>query len=101
HAEHWRSLLGNDAKKLPRPSLHRALLRFLARMFGSVFVLALMQRAESDTPYNEILKCHAKWLQMRLFTRKLSAVLPRADERRWPAIFGPLSSELTTASFPT
>lgn len=51
HAEHWRSLLGNDAKKLPRPSLHRALLRFLARMFGSVFVLALMQRAESDTPY--------------------------------------------------
>lgn len=51
HAEHWRSLLGEHAATRQRPSLHRALLRTLARMFGSVFVLALMQRAESHTPY--------------------------------------------------
>src|SRR5699024_12529521 len=51
HAIQWRNLLGEHAPNLPRPSLHRALLRFLARTFGSVFVLALMQRAESHTPY--------------------------------------------------
>ena len=52
HEEHWRSLLGEEnTRRLPRPSLHRVLLRWLARIFGSVFVLALVQRAESDTPY--------------------------------------------------
>src|SRR5699024_1200387 len=51
HANHWRNLLGDHAQNLPRPSLQRALLRLLARMFGSVFVLALMQRAESHTRY--------------------------------------------------
>lgn len=51
HAQHWRDLLGEHAEVRRRPSLHRALLRFLARIFGSVFVLALMQRAESNTPY--------------------------------------------------
>lgn len=51
HADHWRNLLGEHAETRRRPSLHRALLRFLARMFGSVFVLALMQRSESNTPY--------------------------------------------------
>jgi VIT1/CCC1 family predicted Fe2+/Mn2+ transporter len=53
HAQHWRDLLGEHANERRRPSLHRALLRALARMFGSVFVLALMQRAESNTPYKE------------------------------------------------
>lgn len=53
HAQHWRELLGEHAKVRRRPSLHRALLRALARMFGSVFVLALMQRAESNTPYKQ------------------------------------------------
>lgn len=51
HAQHWRVLLGEHAETRRRPSLHRALLRALARMFGSVFVLALMQRSESNTPY--------------------------------------------------
>lgn len=51
HAQHWRDLLGDDAEVRTRPSLHRALLRLLARLFGSVFVLALMQRAEFNTPY--------------------------------------------------
>lgn len=51
HAQHWRELLGEHAQIRRRPSLHRALLRLLARLFGSVFVLALMQRAESNTPY--------------------------------------------------
>ena len=53
HEQHWRALLGEHAENPPRPSLHRVLLRWLARIFGSVFVLALAQRAESDTPYAE------------------------------------------------
>ncbi|MDI3331351.1 MAG: VIT1/CCC1 transporter family protein [Micrococcus sp.] len=51
HEEHWRTLLGRHAQNPPRPSAHRVLLRWLARVFGSVFVLALAQRAESDSPY--------------------------------------------------
>lgn len=51
HEQHWRILLGEHAENPPRPSFRRVLLRWLARIFGSVFVLALAQRAESDTPY--------------------------------------------------
>ena len=51
HEQHWRTLLGEHAENPPRPSFRRVLLRWLARIFGSVFVLALAQRAESDTPY--------------------------------------------------
>lgn len=51
HAQHWRDLLGEHANIRRHPSLHRGLLRLLARLFGSVFVLALMQRAESNSPY--------------------------------------------------
>ena len=51
HENHWRTLLGEHAEPTPRPSPYRTLLRGLALIFGSVFVLALAQRAESDTPY--------------------------------------------------
>lgn len=51
HEEHWRNLLGEHAGKAASPSLRRTMLRFLARHFGSVFVLALAQRAEGDSPY--------------------------------------------------
>lgn len=51
HEQHWRQLLGEHAEKLPSPSLHRRMLAGLARLFGSVFVLALAQRAERDSPY--------------------------------------------------
>lgn len=51
HEEHWRDLLGENATKTTAPSLRRTMLRFLARHFGSVFVLALAQRAEGNSPY--------------------------------------------------
>jgi vacuolar iron transporter family protein len=51
HENHWRTLLGDHAHNPPPPSAHRMLLRWLAQLFGSVFVLALAQRAESDSPY--------------------------------------------------
>jgi vacuolar iron transporter family protein len=51
HEEHWLRLLGEHAGK-PRPASFRSqLLGFLARHFGSVFVLALAQRAEGRSPY--------------------------------------------------
>ncbi|MCJ1681852.1 MULTISPECIES: VIT1/CCC1 transporter family protein [unclassified Rathayibacter] len=51
HEEHWRELLGPAAEPQPRPDLRTRLLGFLTRQFGSVFVLALIQRAEARSPY--------------------------------------------------
>ena len=53
HQEHWRHLLGEHADNLPAPSVHRVLLGWMARIFGSVFVLALAQRAEAESPYED------------------------------------------------
>ena len=51
HEEHWRQLLGDDAARPPRASFRNRMLGLLARRFGSVFVLALAQRAEGRSPY--------------------------------------------------
>ncbi|XKG44275.1 VIT1/CCC1 transporter family protein [Arthrobacter luteolus] len=53
HEEHWRRLLGPEADKPMRPSFRNRLLGLLARRFGSVFVLALAQRAEGRSPYSD------------------------------------------------
>ena len=51
HEAHWLDLLGDAAEPPPRSSLRTRLLVFLARYFGTVFGLALMQRAEGRSPY--------------------------------------------------
>ena len=51
HASHWEALLGEDVGRPVRSSLRTRMLVALARRFGSVFVLALVQQAESRTPY--------------------------------------------------
>lgn len=51
HAAHWRQLLGDRVATMPRGGLRTRVLAFLARHFGSVFVLALAQRAEGRSPY--------------------------------------------------
>lgn len=51
HAQHWIDLLGSRAQPEPRPGFGTRTLGFFARRFGSVFVLALMQRAEGRSPY--------------------------------------------------
>ncbi len=51
HEQHWLDLLGDDAGRPARPSFRNQVLGFLARRFGSVFVLALAQRAEGRSPY--------------------------------------------------
>ncbi|WP_237208676.1 VIT1/CCC1 transporter family protein [Rothia nasimurium] len=53
HQNHWRTLLGEHASPEPRPALSARFLELLAKNFGSVFVLALAQRAEGRSPYAE------------------------------------------------
>jgi vacuolar iron transporter family protein len=52
HEAHWLNLLGDRAGRPRRPDLQTRALGFLARRFGSVFVLALAQRAEGRSPYD-------------------------------------------------
>jgi vacuolar iron transporter family protein len=52
HAAHWERLLGERGAGRRRPSVRSALLAALARRFGSVFVLALVQGEESRSPYD-------------------------------------------------
>ena len=51
HEEHWLELLGDRAGKPLRGGWRSRVLGFLARRFGSVFTLALAQRAESRSSY--------------------------------------------------
>ncbi|WP_179390463.1 VIT1/CCC1 transporter family protein [Psychromicrobium silvestre] len=51
HENHWLQLLGEYAGQPRRASLNNRVLGFLARHFGSVFVLALAQRSEARSPY--------------------------------------------------
>lgn len=53
HAAHWEALLGGRAVRPGRASTRGRLLALLARRFGSVFILALAQRAESRSPYRD------------------------------------------------
>ncbi|KAA9394690.1 rubrerythrin family protein [Kocuria coralli] len=53
HSQYWEDKLGPHTRPSPRPSLGSRLLIFLAEHFGSVFVLALIQRAESRSPYDK------------------------------------------------
>ncbi len=52
HAAHWAALLGADIGPPRRADLRMRMLSWLAVHFGSVFVLALAQRAETRSPYD-------------------------------------------------
>ncbi|MGA1827676.1 VIT1/CCC1 transporter family protein [Microbacterium sp.] len=51
HEAHWLNLLGGEPVRLPRPNGGTVLLGWMARRFGSIFVLALAQNAEARSPY--------------------------------------------------
>lgn len=51
HEAHWMDMLGDQIGDPVSPSLRNRILGILAKRFGSVFVLALAQNAESRTPY--------------------------------------------------
>ncbi|MDQ3153874.1 MAG: VIT1/CCC1 family protein [Actinomycetota bacterium] len=53
HAAHWARLLGDDVQPARLGTVRMRLLALLARRFGSVFVLALAQRAETRSPYDD------------------------------------------------
>ena len=50
HEQYWESLLGEHAEPAPKPALSSRILAGFARLFGSIFVLALAQRAGSVKP---------------------------------------------------
>ncbi|GAA1653441.1 VIT1/CCC1 transporter family protein [Microbacterium flavum] len=52
HEQHWLDLLGGEPARLPAPSLSSRSLGWMARRFGSIFVLALAQNAEDRSPYD-------------------------------------------------
>lgn len=51
HEQHWVDLLGDQAGRPLKGDVRTRMLGWLARRFGSVFVLALAQRAEARSPY--------------------------------------------------
>jgi VIT1/CCC1 family predicted Fe2+/Mn2+ transporter len=51
HEQHWVDLLGEQAGRPLKGDIRTRMLGWLARRFGSVFVLALAQRAEARSPY--------------------------------------------------
>jgi VIT1/CCC1 family predicted Fe2+/Mn2+ transporter len=51
HEAHWVALLGDHVGKPLHGDIRTRMLGWLARRFGSVFVLALAQRAEARSPY--------------------------------------------------
>ncbi len=51
HEAHWLALLGDDVGRPLRGDWRSRVLGWLARRFGSVFVLALAQRAEARSTY--------------------------------------------------
>ena len=51
HESHWLELLGEEPARLPRPDFRTVTLAWMARRFGSIFVLALAQNAEARSPY--------------------------------------------------
>ena len=53
HAQHWADLLGERAEPLPRRSLGNQVHAWLARRFGMLFVLSLLQRSKSSNPYSQ------------------------------------------------
>ena len=52
HEQHWLSLLGDQVGAPVRADLGTRTLSFMARHFGSVFVLALVQRFEARASYD-------------------------------------------------
>lgn len=53
HEQHWLNMLGERASEPGRADLGTRTLAFLARHFGSVFVLALVQRFEARASYDD------------------------------------------------
>ena len=82
HEQHWLALLGDDVGPPRRSSIRTRLLVFLAAHFGSVFVLALMQRAEGRSPYeSDVDATHQMAADERIHGEVLRGLAARGRER--------------------
>lgn len=53
HEAHWLQLLGSEPARLPHADVRTRMLGWMAKRFGSIFVLALAQNAEARSPYDD------------------------------------------------
>ncbi len=53
HEAHWLQLLGAEPARLPQADVRTRMLGWMAKRFGSIFVLALAQNAEARSPYDD------------------------------------------------
>jgi vacuolar iron transporter family protein len=82
HEAHWLAVLGDHVGKPRRGDPRTRLLGFLARRFGSVFVLALAQRAEGRSPYaGDIHATHAMAADERVHEEVVRALAARGRTR--------------------
>ena len=51
HAKHWMNLLGEHAYPEPKPSIKSRIMAKLTFLFGSIFILAIMQKNEERAKY--------------------------------------------------
>ena len=97
HESHWLDLLGDDAGPPRRSSVRTRLLVFLAAHFGTVFVLALMQRAEGRSPYEDDADATDRWPPTSGSTARCCAGWRPAAASSCPAPSGRRCSAPTTA----
>jgi vacuolar iron transporter family protein len=82
HEAHWLQLLGPRVGKPLRGDLRTRTLGWLARRFGSVFVLALAQRAEARSPYDvEVDATDAMAADERVHEEVIRALAARGRQR--------------------
>jgi hypothetical protein len=96
HAEHWARLLGDDIGRDRGGNLRMRLLSVLARRFGSVFVLALAQRAETRSPYRSDADATAAMAADERVHEEVAAGWPPEDEPRYRGRSGRPCSVPTT-----
>ena len=101
HEEHWRTLLGDHVGMPRRPDYSTLLMGFLAKRFGSVFTLALMQSAEARTPYEKDDDATDQMTADERIHAEVVRGLAAKSREKCPAISAPPCSAPTTAWYPT
>jgi transposase len=86
---------------LPSPGLGSVFLGWMARRFGSIFVLALAQNAEGRSPYDSEPFATARMVADEKIHREVVRGLAARGRDGCPARSAPPSSAPTTASSPT
>ena len=97
HEQHWLNLLGDQVGKPRRGDMRTRILGFLARHFGSVFVLALIQRAEARSTYDADADATATMAADERIHEEVVRLWPPGAAAGFPARSGPRCSVPMTA----